>query len=201
MNKSIFKGIITGTLYILIIFSTCLVTFYGTEYGMSFDIGVMAISFVYLIIAEIIAFIISKTKIACTISKISKIISIIVGIVVVISAFVNSIFNFTTIKYVMPGPIVLLPNIIWLFVITFFTLANINFGNKENKDLLKFFIGAIVSVVVLYLVNIVLKMYIDSGVTMSVNEIINIILRAVCGTGIAGYSIYGFIKQENNKEN
>ena len=197
MNKSIFKGIITGTLYILIIFSTCLVTFYGTEYGMSFDIGVMAISFVYLIIAEII----SKTKIACTISKISKIISIIVGIVVVISAFVNSIFNFTTIKYVMPGPIVLLPNIIWLFVITFFTLANINFGNKENKDLLKFFIGAIVSVVVLYLVNIVLKMYIDSGVTMSVNEIINIILRAVCGTGIAGYSIYGFIKQENNKEN
>ena len=44
-------------------------------------------------------------------------------------------------------------------------------------------------------------MYINSGATMSLNEITNTILRVVCGTGIAGYSRYGFIKQGKNKEN
>ena len=56
------KGFLWGLLCTLVIFSVCLVTYYGMEYAVSFDIGVTAISLIFYIIAGIITFIVSKSK-------------------------------------------------------------------------------------------------------------------------------------------
>lgn len=197
MKKNIFKGLITGILYVIIIYSICKVTYYGMEYRLSALGYVEAILLGYLAIAGIIVFMVNKLKVVSIISKIAQITSIIIGIFVIIVSFANNVMNYTIIEYVMPGPTILLPNLIWLIFMIFLSLANIDLKNESNKNIYGFFIGSIILIVAVSFFYGSIDEFIRNIYPLGEkqNDIINIIIRVICNIGIIGCNIHSLVKR------
>lgn len=197
MKKNIFKGLITGILYVMIIYSICKVTYYGMEYRLSALGYVEAILLGYLAIVGIIVFMVNKLKVVSIISKIAQITSIIIGIFVIIASFANNVMNYTIIEYVMPGPTILLPNLIWLIFMIFLSLANIDLKNESNKNIYGFFIGSIILIVAVSFFYGSIDEFIRNIYPLGEkqNDIINIIIRVICSIGIIGCNIHSLVKR------
>lgn len=183
-------------------FSVCHVLYYAMEGPVASAIDVTKVDLAFFAIAGIITFAVFKAAKADEISVIAKILSIIVGILVIVATFADGIFELTTKEIFIPGPPARVPNMVWLIIVTAFCLANINCKSKSNKKLLTFMTGTIASVIMMYVLNIMIeshthKYYILYGLGVP-NGRINLIVRVVCGIGIIGYYVYGLAKRRKD---
>ena len=167
------------------------------EYRLSALGYVEAILLGYLAIAGIIVFMVNKLKVVSIISKIAQITSIIIGIFVIIASFANNVMNYTIIEYVMPGPTILLPNLIWFIFMIFLSLANIDLKNESNKNIYGFFIGSIILIVAVSFFYGSIDEFIRNIYPLGKkqNDIINIIIRVICSIGIIGCNIHSLVKR------
>lgn len=115
--KNIFlRGMIVGFIFTLLISSICYITFYG-EYGISSSINVLNINLVFMIVSALIVFFLKKLKINNKIALISNILLILFGVLVMIGIFYEKISEIITVNYIMPGPTIKIPNMLWLIVL------------------------------------------------------------------------------------
>lgn len=190
MKNNFLRGMVAGFIFTLLISSICRVTFYGLEGRIASSIDVFAINLVFMIVSALIVFFLKKLKVDNKITLISNILLILFGILVTVSIFYSKIIGIITFDYQIPGPIVELPNILWLIVLLCVTIRNVCVNKKYG--LLKFTIGEVISVIILIGIDLVLNMCVNRPFhnATNVNEVINSIIQGICGIGIVVYSTY-----------
>lgn len=191
MKNSFFRGLISGFIFTLLISSICSVTFYGLEHGIASSIDVFIINLLFMMISIFVAFVLKKMRILNKMKLISNILIGLFGALVFSGIFYENIRGFLTIDYVIPGPIVQIPSVFWLIVVLGATIADTGIDENQKCGLLKFMIGEIISVVILWVIDFVLTFSIGTiHNAWEVNNIINSIIQGICSVGIIGYSTY-----------
>ena len=200
-KKEIFKGLFIGFIITLLICSICKVTFYGLDYAVSVSSVVIGKNLLYMVFASIIAFFIQKTKISKKIVLVSNLLLIIFGIFVI----VGQNLNIVTKEFVIPGPTILVPNIIWFTIIAIITIGNTSLKNKKWKNILNFLIGESLATVMICIMDLVLGQCMSNGISnaLEINNNINYIIRCICGVLTVIYSAIAAKKvlKETNKNN
>ena len=195
MKNNYLQGLISGFILTLLISSICKVTFYGLEYGIASTIHVLSINILFIIISIFIVFLLKKLKIFNKIMLISNILLIIFGILTIINIFYGKIAEFITTDFVIPGPTVKVPSVIWFIVILCAMISSIGMCEKNKRILLKFGIGELVAIMLFGIIDIILNNISIIKFTIHTNNLINAIIQVACGILIIGYSVYEMNKQ------
>lgn len=191
MKNNFLQGIISGFIFTLLINSICCVTFYGLEYGIASSGDVFIINLVFMIISIFIAFVLKKLKILNKMNLISNVLLVLFGILILSSIFYEKIRGIITVDYIIPGPVVQVPSILWLIIILCITIRSIGMDENQKYGLLKFLIGEIISLIILGAINLILFFCINSfHNALAVNKIINNIIQGICSIWIIMYSTY-----------
>lgn len=196
-KKEIFKGLFIGFISTLLICSICKVTFYGLDYEVSLSSVVIGKSLLYMSLASIIAFFIQKIKISNKIGLVSNLLLIILGIFVI----VGQNLNIVTSEFVIPGPTILIPNIIWFAIVAIITIGATSLKNSTWKNILNFLIGEFIAIAMIYIMDLVLSKCMANGISnaLDINNDINNIIRCICGVLIVIYS--AIVAKKNLKRN
>lgn len=204
MKKIFLQGMILGLIFILLINSICDVTFYGSEFPISSSFEVLLVNLTTLILSTVIVLLLKKLDISNKIVQITNILLIVFGIIIVIGAFFEPIREIVTFNhlYGVTGPDIKLPNILWLLILLCVTISNIYSFLPQKWILSSFFIGELVSVIIISFINLLLEEFIttfNNAIYISIN--LNVCIQVICGISIVIYFVYmtkklpyGFIK-------
>ena len=184
------RGLLIGTVFTLLINSICLVTYYGLEYGIASGLHVFFINIGAIVISSIIVFILNKTI------NINKILALIACLIVLVfsgiaigSVFNKNLVEFLTFNYVMPGPTVLLPNILlWIIVWISVMATETKKIDNEKFNILTFSIGTMISGVIIAAIDMFLTGHIlVFNNALQVNTTINNWIQLSCCIAIIIY--------------
>lgn len=190
--KNIFlRGMIAGFIFTLLISSICYITFYGLEYGIASSIHVLTINLVFMIVSALIVFFLKKLKINNKIALISNILLILLGVLVMIGIFYEKISEIITVNYIIPGPTIKIPNMLWLIVLLSVTISNACADKDQKHGLLKFIIGELIAVIMFGMINFALSVFINEfNNALDVNRVVNSVIQGMCAILIVVYSLY-----------
>lgn len=195
MKNNYLQGLISGFILTLLISSICKVTFYGLEYGVASAIHVLSVNILFITISIFIVFLLKKLKIFNKIMLISNILLIIFGILTIINIFYGKISEFITTDFLIAGPTVKIPSVIWFIVILCAMISSIGMCEKNKRTLLKFGIGELAAIVLFGIIDMILNNISIIKCTIHTNNLINSIIQVLCGVLITGYSVYETNKQ------
>ena len=187
------RGLLIGTIFTLLINSICLVTYYGLEYGVASGLDVLFINIGAIAISSIVAFILKKINKNININKILELIAcfiiLIFSVIAICGIFNKNFTEFLTSNYIIPGPTVLIPNILlWIIVWISIMIIETKIIDNVKYNVLTFIVGTIVSVAIQAVIDIFLTKYISAfNNALQVNTTINHFIQLGCCITITIY--------------
>lgn len=188
MRNKILQGIIVGFIFTLLISSVCCVTYYGLDYVIGVGVVVWGINLLFIAISALIAALFKKLTNTNKIILISNILLSLFGILMIAGIFNKEIIKLITIDYMIPGPTIKIPNIIWLIILLCVTIGNSSTNNNPKHEILRYAIGQAISVVILSIIHDILFANIKTfNNALEVNNFINNVIQGICGVFIVIY--------------